>query len=208
MDPIWRKVFAAEALLGLLGLGLAVGVEFMGLSFVLAVLALGLWFLFIVLINEALEFMIYPTFFRRCRSCRRRMRSASVWIRPTWLAEQGGFCEPDCVAALKSGMWEEAVKLLWIHTSDEKSEIRYKLEFFECADCRDQRAYPAMETLKGIWELKDIHEAYRFGMPENAQRFLAKSQSSKQPVPISSESVPAAPAALRNGIDLHNRRTM
>jgi serine/threonine protein kinase len=194
----------------LLGLGwgvIAFGIAFFGIGIILAialVVVLGL----ITLILAGFELMIPPSFFE-CRSCHRRMRSVSFWIRPTWLAEKGGFCEPDCIAALKSGMWEEAVKLLFIHTSEEKSERRYKLEFFECANCRDQRAYLTLEILfKGAWEVQGIREAYRFGIPENAQRFLAKRQPSVQPSPIHPEPVPSATSALQNGADVHNRTTI
>ncbi|MGP0018819.1 MAG: serine/threonine-protein kinase [Candidatus Sulfotelmatobacter sp.] len=182
------------------GIGLAVVA-------IIAVLAI-LFGLLIVVPLAIFEFAVPPPFFS-CRSCRRRMRSVSVWIRPTWLAERGGFCERDCMAALKAGMWEEAVKLLWIHTSEEKSERRCKLEFFECAKCRDQRAYLAMETLfDGGWELQSVREAYRFGIAENEQRFLSENQSLGEPMPTVAESVPTATAALQKGADFYNRPTM
>jgi eukaryotic-like serine/threonine-protein kinase len=196
-----------KSLLSLGWLVIIFGVVTLGIIFVVLI-ALAVVLGLIVLALVVFELMIPPPFLR-CRSCRRKMRSVSSWARPTWLAERGGFCEPDCIAALKSGMWEEAVKLLWIHTSNEKSERRYRLEFFECAKCRDQRAYLTLEVrVEDGWQMQGIREAYRFGMPDNAQRFLAKSQSSGQSMPIPHESVPAATAALRKGADIHNQPTL
>src|ERR1700722_11334722 len=162
-----------------------------------------------IMISTLLYGFLKPAPFFSCRSCSRRMRYVSAWSRPTWRAEQNSFCIPDCVAALKSGLWEEAVKLLWIHTSEEKSDRQYRLDFFECNKCGDQRAYLTLRiSFDHGSELRGLQEAYRFGLLENQQRFVAKSQSSGQPMAIPSESVPAATAALQNGADNHDRPTM
>jgi serine/threonine protein kinase len=144
-----------------------------------------------------------PDPFYCCRSCKRRMSSISAWSRPTRLSEQNSFCGSDCIAALKSGLWEEAVKLLWIHTSEEKSDRHYKLQFFECIKCSDQRAYL---TLQIGGELRGLREAYRFGISDNAQRYFATVQSSQQWLPSPPGAVPP-PRALED-TEAHNQPTI
>lgn len=108
----------------------------------------------------------------RCRSCKGKMYTASLWTRPAWLLlEKKGFCVSDCVAALKEGLWEDAVKLLWAYTSTDQSGTEYRLEFRECRRCGDQSAYLTLqkhEELEPSW----IVEAYRFRDPRNAQRLM------------------------------------
>jgi tRNA A-37 threonylcarbamoyl transferase component Bud32 len=153
-----------------------------------------------------LEFL-HPAPFRYCRSCGRQMRSVSRWSRPTRLSEQNNFCVPDCIGALKSGLWEEAVKLLWIHTSEEKSDRQYKLEFFECVKCSDQRANLMLRIDSG-GELRGLREAYKFGSPENAQRFFAKTPSFPEPLPAISGAAPTTTEALQNQADVDDQPTM
>ncbi len=156
----------------------------------------------------ALLELVRPPAFYLCRSCRRRMRVASTWDRPTWLMERGGFCEPDCIAALKSGMWEEAVKLLRIHTSEGESDRRFRLQFFECSSCFDQRAYFTRETKSATgWGIEGICEAYRFGKEENAERFVASTRRlNRSRSTVESMSFHSNP--LENKPDVHDLPTV
>jgi Protein kinase domain len=192
----------------MLGTMASVAVGFgLGLT-VLKIAALVGVLLISIIIAASIYKLLKPAPFYCCRSCEHRMRSVTAWSRPTWLSEQNSFCIPDCIAALGAGLWEEAVKVLWIHTSEEKSDRQYRLEFFECTRCGDQRAYLTLRLrFDGESQTRGLREAYRFGTPENAQRFFAKSQSSGQPQPIPPESVPAT-AAFQNGTDVHNQTTM
>ena len=144
----------------------------------------------------------------RCRSCGRRMRRVSKWWWPTSIADQNSFCIPDCVAALKSGLWEEAVKLLGIYSSPEGSGRKYILEFFECAKCTDQRAYLTLilDSDDG-WELRGLREAYRFGTPGNAQPWLSQASLPQQKSAAQAATAASATVLLDNRNDLHNQRT-
>ena len=110
------------------------------------------------------------------------MRAASGWRRRGSIENR--FCVPDCLAALKAGLWEEAVKLLWIHTSKWENDTRYWLEFFECIRCGDQRAHFKMEKQSGLtWIVDWIWEAYRFEDALQLQKFIASEQSREEPSP-------------------------
>jgi serine/threonine protein kinase len=161
----WSELFRANVFLwgtiGLIGLSIAgrisIGEAFYGL---VAVALLTYWIL--VPIANLAERFIFPTKFYRCRSCTRRMHSTTAWKRAQYSIEKDGLCVADCLAALKAGIWEEAVKLLWIHTSEGQTDTRYWLEFFECSRCWDQRAYFKIEKKKGpTWDVESIREAYR-----------------------------------------------
>jgi hypothetical protein len=146
-----------------------------GIGFLLLVLliAVGMVFVLMVVIPAAIYERVFPPPFFRCRSCRRRMRLRSTWIRPTWIADKCGFCMPDCLAALRAGLWEEAVKLLSVHTVKADHERRFKLDFYDCNKCSDQRAYLMVEAKDDRkWVPDSVHEAYRFGDPLRAKEFV------------------------------------
>jgi serine/threonine protein kinase len=152
-----------------------------GLGFLLLgiLIAVGIVFTLVVILPVAIFELALPPAFFRCRSCRRRMRLASTWIRPTWIADKCGFCMPDCLAALEAGLWEEAVKLLAVHTVRDDHERRFKLEFFDCRKCHDQRAYLMVEDRdRGRWVADSVREAYKFGDPLGAQKFVRGSIAS------------------------------
>jgi serine/threonine protein kinase len=195
-------ITSAVAVLAGLGVMFGFGVAALGVLAVVVLLCGALIFVGIV-------FRYFrPAPFYRCRSCYSRMRSVSVWSRPTWLAEQNSFCVPDCLAALGSGLWEEAVKLLWIHTSEEKSDRNYTLAFFECAKCADQRAYLTLSIRSDRGrELRGLREAYRFGTPANEHRYFA-TELYQQASATFAASAPSAAATLNTGADIHDRPTL
>jgi hypothetical protein len=195
--PIWRFVA------GVFILNIVIGESVLDTSNIVSLVILSA--LLIVVPWAILNIAMAPPFFR-CRSCRRRMRSVCAWNRPIRVAERERFCEQDCIAALMAGIWEEAVKLLWIHTSDEISLRRHRLEFFECNKCSDQRAYLTREGLSNQgWEIVTIREAYRFGAPGNARRFLAKTESARRRISPPSDAVleKVTPRA-----DVHDKTTL
>jgi serine/threonine protein kinase len=160
-------------------------------------------------VGSGLALLLYrlrPSAFAGCRTCRRRMVCVSSWSRPTWRFQERGFCVPDCIAALKAGFWEEAVKLLWVHTSEEKTDRQYRLEFFECYQCRDQRAYLLL-AIKGV-DMHGIREAYRFGSPEKIRESVARNPAARQSAPDQGATDLAASGTLQNRGDIHNQRTV
>jgi len=143
------------------GSGLDVASDFIGTASFIMPLALTL----LMTACFLLHYFSSPT---PCRSCRGKMQSVSVWTRPAWLLlEENGFCVQDCVSALKAGLWEDAVRLLWIYTSTDQSGAQYRLQFRECKECGDQCAYLTLhesEDADPNW----IVEAYRFRNAGNA----------------------------------------
>jgi len=80
----------------------------------------------------------------RCSICERPMTQSSRWTRFVKSNTEVVLGYRDCAAALQSGFWEDAAKLLSIHgdehTSDYASRtidtaLRYHLTFYECANC-------------------------------------------------------------------------
>jgi hypothetical protein len=170
-------------LLKSLAAGLCWSILIGGIGFLLLglLIAVGLVFVLAVVIPAAIYERVFPPPFFRCRSCRRRMCLRSTWIRPTWIADKCGFCMPDCLAALRAGLWEEAVKLLSVHTVKPDHERRFKLDFYDCGKCRDQRAYLMVEAQDGgAWVPDSVREAYRFGDPPGAKKFVRGLSANKQ----------------------------
>jgi serine/threonine protein kinase len=159
---------------GLLLLTLVIaGAMFLG-QFGLLAFAIGAGVLLIALtiLIRGIRKMVSSPEALRCRSCKSTMRTASVWNRNVWMVDKTGFCVADCRAALKEGLWEDAVKLFVLHTTAERTNTRYKLQFLECESCRDQRAYFWFSIKvdvgwKAVWS-----EAYKFRDPCRAQEFM------------------------------------
>jgi len=177
---------AVPALAKSLALNLAWTIFLGGIGFILFgfLIVISMLFAIFVVVPIAIVEAVFPPPFYRCRSCSRRMRSASAWTRPVWISDKIGFCLPDCLAALKMGLWEEAVKLLHLHTPTEDHQKRFKLEFFECKTCRDQRAYLMVETKHDeVWIIDSVREAYKFCDAVNGQVLVRSSSGTGQPPP-------------------------
>ncbi|MGA8439354.1 MAG: hypothetical protein WB714_14080 [Candidatus Sulfotelmatobacter sp.] len=72
-----------------------------------------------------------------------------------------------CVTALKEGQFEDAAKLLSVDGAEDAlvySVIRYRLEFWECLKCGDQRAlFGVEEKLGSDWvHPEQYQESYRY----------------------------------------------
>ncbi len=84
----------------------------------------------------------------RCRRCGACMRRTSSWARFAKDRAEVIYGYSDCMAALKHGLWQEAVKLLAIHGREFNAAYantliapaRYSLDFFECSLCADHAA--------------------------------------------------------------------
>jgi serine/threonine protein kinase len=83
----------------------------------------------------------------RCGTCRRPMSRRSLWTRFVKTNAELVFGYRDCVAALRSGFWEDAAKLLCIHGAELTSmyasrhidtPFRYNLAFYECERCTER----------------------------------------------------------------------
>lgn len=85
--------------------------------------------------------LVFPPRILRCRSCQRRMRTASDWQRSVWSVDREGLCISDCLTALKENHWDDAVPLFLVHTTAERTDTWSRLMFLECKSCLDQRAY-------------------------------------------------------------------
>jgi hypothetical protein len=75
------------------------------------------------------------------------MSRRSLWTRFVKTNAELVFGYRDCVAALRSGFWEDAAKLLCIHGAELTSmyasrhidtPLRYNLEFYECERCTER----------------------------------------------------------------------
>jgi hypothetical protein len=83
-------------------------------------------------------------FYACCPTCKRPMRRRSVWTRFVKTKTEIALGYRDCIAALKTGFWEDAAKLVCIHGAEHTSlyssrtidtPLRYNLEFHECIAC-------------------------------------------------------------------------
>jgi len=80
----------------------------------------------------------------RCPTCRRPMRRRSSWKSFAKYNVEVVRNQNDCIAALRSGFWPDAAKLLCIHGVERPSlhaknviatPLRNNLDFFECGAC-------------------------------------------------------------------------
>lgn len=143
---------------------------------------------------------VSPSHVFRCRTCEGRLRTVSVWLRQVWFVDRNGLCIRDCMAALQEDLWEDAVKMLLIHTTVGGTDLRYKLEFRECRLCRDQRAYLKIENRKAyVWAPEWTAEAYKFRDPRKAEEFMNTQRQQAQ-------HLQAASGTTRS--DIHDQMTI
>jgi hypothetical protein len=143
--------------------------------------------------------VVFPPQVVRCRSCQRRMRTASDWRRYVWLVERESFCISDCLTALKQDHWDDAVTLFLVHTTEERLDTWSKLIFLECKSCLDQRAYFWFPTRVGAEFAPSWSEAYKFFDSRKAEEF-AKAEKLR--------TRPTHPMSTENAIDFHDQVTM
>jgi hypothetical protein len=122
----------------------------LGISFALAVVG----YLLLKAASFPIEFAEYLEALPRCKNCKTWMPARTQWTRFAHTDDAVNLGFSDCVAALEQNLWEDAVKLLFLH-GDETSPtitntlvsppIRYHLDFFECQPCNHQCARVTVE---------------------------------------------------------------
>ena len=200
-------VGAAGLLLLIIGLGAVRWLNlFWPLSPALIFTLLGaLWAL--VILGAATQLLyecIVPPQALRCRSCQRKMRTASDWRRSVWLVDREGLCVADCLTALKEDHWEDSVTLFLLHTTAERMDTRYRLMFLECRSCQDQRAYfwfsPPPVNYPVSWDKTPRWtEAYKFHDSRKAEEFAKTEKLRKGASPAISN---------KNTADVHDQMTI
>jgi serine/threonine protein kinase len=175
-----------------------------------ALIVEGLAAIFAMAILGAVVRLVYesvsPPEVLRCRSCQRKMRTASDWRRCVWSVDREGFCVADCLTALKEDNWEDAVTLFLLHTTVETLDTRYRLMFLECRSCRDQRAYFWFSPKPEYWDRYIEHlrgplwsEAYKFFDPQKAEEFIKVEK-------LRTGSTPAI--SIKDTVDVRGQKTI
>jgi serine/threonine protein kinase len=108
----------------------------------------------------------------RCRSCRSWMKRKSNWTRHVRNDAAASLGYADCIAALRSGLWVDAAKLLFVHGNEYaplyaktvvSPPMRLQLTFFDCGLCHHQAArLTTQDRASFSWRTRfEYLEAYR-----------------------------------------------